>query len=677
MQGSPTFGLADDCFRFVIRHFEIIKTSSQHIYHSALLLTPRESIVQKLYKSYAQPFARVVRGLPAVWDSNTAAATSRFQPSLAVWSPCNRFIAIAPNNLLEVDILDSTTLQRLRILEFPPQIPPGPTRLAFSPDGRMLTSLIYNWSASARCERAFVLSWDLQTGGIASLIERKQPPFSEGSGRITYSRNGKVVAVLNRLRFTTNLSIYDVVSGLYMHDINHGARTNPDHPLGAPYVYEIWTHGDSIRFATPGMTAITIWEVGFDPKAAPMEVERLSVPDKVVRDLAFPSKTQLKVMQTEFHPALCRLAFYGQVRNDNTLLIWDARASKFLLHLPGAVKYCPMKFSPDGRSFACTSREFGVCLWRESPTGYALFERLAPTTSSSSPYFTPNGESIITLDYSVIRLWRTGGSAAATSSVPVRALQHKHTGMEFILEFLPDRPFAVTARRSDETVTVLDLKSGTPQLTIDTSIEVHGLRPIGNSIVIISDEGAITWNLSGGDLLPDSKMDIGDSTRTINLINMGINHPYAATISLDSQYIALLTYDKEGRVLHVYCTSTGRTMYGRVKAFWLWFTPDGHEIWCVSGAGDGAEVFTITQDTLNHTRTIADIADGSLGCPWGSSHGYKVTTDGWVLRGDGKRLLMLPPLWRSAKKVERVWHEKFLALLHGDLPDPVILELEP
>jgi hypothetical protein len=38
---------------------------------------------------------------------------------------------------------------------------------------------------------------------------------------------------------------------------------------------------------------------------------------------------------------------------------------------------------------------------------------------------------------------------------------------------------------------------------------------------------------------------------------------------------------------------------------------------------------------------------------------------------------MLPPLWQSFESVDRVWNGKFLALLHGSLPEPVILELEP
>jgi hypothetical protein len=87
-------------------------------------------------------------------------------------------------------------------------------------------------------------------------------------------------------------------------------------------------------------------------------------------------------------------------------------------------------------------------------------------------------------------------------------------------------------------------------------------------------------------------------------------------------------------------------------------------------------MFTITEDTLDHTKTV-DIEDGSWGFPWGSLYGYKVTDDGWIIGAGGKRLLMLPSLWKSRNATGRVWNRKFFASLHEELPEPVILELEP
>jgi len=59
-QESPTLDLTNDCFRFVTGFFDVISLSAPHIYHSALLLSPKKSIVQKLYGPQVNPLARVV-----------------------------------------------------------------------------------------------------------------------------------------------------------------------------------------------------------------------------------------------------------------------------------------------------------------------------------------------------------------------------------------------------------------------------------------------------------------------------------------------------------------------------------------------------------------------------------------------------------------------------------------
>ena len=668
MKESPTLELVKDCSRFVTQHFEIIRTSSPHIYHSALVLTPRKSIVRELYESQAQPFVRVVCGIPALWGSNAAAATFRFPILFAAWSSCNRFIAISLWDAVRVDILDSATLQRLQSLQFPWEIPSYSGALIFSPNSRIVTSfvLIRDYYLDTG---GFVVSWDLQTGGVVSAIEWKGHRDSKVvNAHLTYSTDGKTVAVLSRHNSSTTISIYDIVSGVHTHNVNHTSRTNQ----GAPHVYKIWTHGGSLRFATPGLMGITIWEVGFAPAATPMEVETVSVPDNNIPTPVFKPRKQTDIAWAEFHPALCRLAFL-RIGTRGTLLVWDARASKFLLQHKDTKFHTLMSFSTNGRFFACTTVESEVYLWRETPTGYTLFEKLTPGTRSSQPHFSPNDESIITFSSSTIQLWRTKSLTTATSNTLAQTLQH--TNEDIALEFISDRLSAVAARRGGKTVTVLDLKSGVPQVSIDSPIKVHGLKQIENTIVVIGDESAIIWNLPGRTLTPGARMNVKDSVRAISFNNMDDSAVVAASISSDFRYIALIRHGFAGyryRFLDVYCTSTGQNLRKETWALALWFAPGGHDIWCA--ANNEVNVFTITRDALDHTKTVAGIECGTWGCPWGSS--YKVTNEGWTLSLDGKRLLMLPPLWQS-HMVDRVWNGKLLALIHGGLPELIILELEP
>jgi WD40 repeat protein len=661
IQESPTLDLANDCSRFVIRHFEIINTSSPHIYHSALVLTPKNSIVQKLYKSLAEPFARVVHGIPPLWDSKAAATTSHFDIELAVWSPCNRFIAICGHQ--DVDILDSATLQRLQNLTSSYR---SIVALAFSPDCRLLTCNHFYGSVG------FIVTQDLQTGGVVSAIWWESPRDRiMGKCQITYLTNGNMVASVYRHSSSTIISIYDVVSGVYMHHVDHLARTNLD-PDFAPYVYNIWAHGESLRFATPESMGITIWEVGLVPGAIPTEVERLSTPDNT---MDVKPRSQEDFMRNEFHPLSYRLTSYD-IETEGQLLVWDARrASKPLLHHEDIDPYPSMTFSSDGRFFACKTDTLTVSLWMESPTGYTLVEKFTPGGRNPKPLLSPNGESIVIFSDFTIQLWHTKSFTTTTSSSTFAQAFH-HSDRNLILEFLPDRPLAVATRIGDETVTVIDLNSGVPQLTIDTSIPVYGLRSIGNAILVIGDEKFIFWNLPEGNFLPDVRMNIGDSALAKGFRKRDSSTTLAASISPNFQYIALGgSHHAKGYWLEVYCTSTGQTIHGQVQLHRLWFPPGERDIWCAFV--NKAKVFAITQHSLDHTRTVAEVDYGTWGCPWGSSYGYKVTDDGWILGVGGKRLLLLPPLWRSGLKQDRVWSGEFLALLHGALPELVVLELEP
>jgi len=256
----------------------------------------------------------------------------------------------------------------------------------------------------------------------------------------------------------------------------------------------------------------------------------------------------------------------------------------------------------------------------------------------------------------------------------------------FVLDFSPDGMLVAIARKWGNTVTVLDLKSGVPQFTIDTRTGVCGLRVIGNTVVVVGGGGAITWNLSAGDFVPDSRVGFDDSSRTIYLDRL-FRGTLRASISSDSRHIALTEhnyvrddYDDDGhkKFLCIYSASTGDNLgCGYTRGYMPWFSPDGHNIWCAKGGGE-AEVWRVgdEQGVLECLEQTVDIEDPPEGYPWGSSRGYRVTDDWWILGPDRKRLLMLPPPWQS-DAFYRVWKGRFLALLHDGLPESVILELDP
>ena len=607
-------------------------------------------MVRELYESHARPLIRVVCGVPMSWNTSTAAATRSSSIRFAVWSSCNMFIAITWKDARTVDVLDSATLQRLQTLECPQDVPTEFAALVFSPDSHTLTYSSVE-PGDLRDRRLFVISWDLQTGGASSVIRwQKAAGGYSCAPSITYSANGEMVGVAcyhsNYPDKGVDIFVYDVASGVLVHS----------HSLddAVPFTRYTWTLGESLRFATTNATTITIWEVGFIPGATPTEVKTLLPP--VDFDGERPGDAQL-------HPAPYRLAFVSQGR----ILVWDVRNSRYLLDCADAKFYPQMSFSSDGHFFTCAAEGSNVYLWKESPAGYMLHGTFTFSVRYPNPLLAQNGKAIVAFGHSrTIQLRRTESFLTPSSNILIRTPQ---LAKDFTLDLSSDGTLAVVARRWESTVTVLSLGSGVPQLTIDANMEVYGLGVIGNTAVIIGKQKVIAWDLPARDCVPGARVGLEDSSWTISLANSQHFDPTGASISPDSRHIALI--DMFG--LYIYSVSTGELLWENSRSGGIpWFSPDGCDVWCVKDSGQ-AEVWNVGGGR-KVSGPLVNIEHPPEGYPWGLSCGYRVTDDWWVLSPDGRRLLILPPTWQSYP-TQRVWKGKFLALLHYELSEPVILEL--
>ena len=565
---------------------------------------------------------------------------------VAVWSPCSRFIAIVwGRSKATVEILDAVTLGRLTILDFPL----GGTRwLVFSPDARLLT-----WFGESP-ER--FITWDVQTGLPISEISPEQQGRTQDCFSATYSASGTLFGVLFRNGHTFTISTYNVLSNTHIH-----SHTNEGLVLD-----EIWAHGECLRFATMKSGLIITWEVGFTTTDAPTEVQSLPTPSHSTHMGHFL-----------LHPSPSRVAFItgGRVK------VWDAQDSKFLLDSADVKWPRRMSFSHDGRFFACGTNGPEFYLWKES-SGYTLHQKFIPNTGASEPLISPSGESIIAFSGSTIQLWRTTDFTPTLSSVSARASQ-KGKG-NFILGFSPDSTSVAVTRMRDETVVVLDLKSGTPCLIIDTSMKVHGLGVGGSTIAVVGEGKIVSWNLPAGDcVLAPSRTNVNDSIRTT-----AFDHPPFPTfaqrpttsVSPDLRCVAIV--EGRGRTdshLHLYDVPTGLHLSSasiRLDGS-PWFTPGGREVWCVTDSGE-ADLWGITEDGESNITELEHLESTTQppgGFPWRPPRGRSIMDGRWVLGSGRKRLLWLPPHWRS-DGWNRMWGGRFLALLERELPEPVILELE-
>jgi len=637
---SPTLDLVSDCLRFVIAFSEVINASAPHIYHTALHLSPQASMVHKLYELHARPFARVVQGSPISWKLAVAIQYHQGGAIRSAWSPCGRFFAVARLHCKETEVLDAVTLERLHTFESPPD---KTSWLSFSPDSRLLTRFSDNLELT---------SWDLQTGGPVNTIpsELGMPPMLCPSS--TYSMDGKMVAI----GYWDDIHIISVIP---TYDLPRTHTCYHHSPEGFMVVM-IWTHGECIRFAAAKPGSIAIWEIGFASTDTPTEVERLPAP----RDIDCSRDTL-------FLPTLYRLANGPR----NRVLVWDARDSKLLLDFVGNIHPMGMSFSPDGRFLVYGTASRDIYIWEESHTGYVL-QKLISIYGSTRPFFSPDGESIIMVHHSNIQLLRTADLIPSPSATQARSVGWG----DFILEFSPDETLAAIGRVHDNTATVLDLKSGHPRLIVDAGMEILGLRVTENTIIVVGEGRVVTWNLPAGSHTFSARMNIVESVQATKFNyseSDGCSRsasPYTS-ISPDCNHV-IITRGRSLDGLALYDVSSGERLTGAATLGSMpWFSPDGREVWCMDNHAEGWTIVKDSESGVTKLEPLGPTTYPSGGIPWRSSLGYKVTDDWWVVSPSGKRLLWLPHDWRSDEKYRR-WSGRFLGLLHDELPEAVILELD-
>jgi len=599
---------------------------------------------------YARPLTRVVYGLPTLWEQSITTTKFPSRVDVAAWSPSSRFVAISwGDHESIVEIWDAIRFGLPTTLELPLGELGGTQQLVFSPDGCLLT-----WFGT---NPGKFISWDTQTGVLVSAIPSGQQGAIIDCSSITYSACGTMFGASFCDELFT-IHTYNVLSGTHIHS----------HSINGQTLGMVWTHGEFFQTGTVDPGSVTIWEAEFVSTHKPKEVVSLHVPDDFDS-----SEGDL------FHPATSRFA----ICTERSLLIWSPQDSKLLLDStdPLDCHNMWMSFSADGQFFACgiiVPETVGpeIYLWKESPTGYVLHQKLLPNTCAYKPLLSPNGEFIIGFGDTAIQLWHTTDPTPTDSP---RVSQRT-----FVLGFSPDGTSAAFTRMGEKVVKVLDLKSGILQLVIDVGIEVYGLRMGKNTIVIVGEGKIVTWKLPAGDWIPNLQANINDSVQTTTFV-----HPQISTLTIRPTvsispnlcHIAIVELGKDEGIscLSLYNTSTGQCLceVPTQDRGTPWFTLDGGEIWCVdaSNTADRWKIVMGSESGIIKLEHVGSVSHPPDGFPWNPSDGYEVIYDRWIYHTSRKRLLWLPSHWQMFEW-QRMWNGQFLALLHDGLPEALILKLE-
>ena len=586
-------------------------------------------MVHEMYKQYARPLARVVHGLSDSWEPIVATAYHEDFDSVAAWSPCSRFVAVAKFG--GVEIRDGVTLSPLNTFGSPDS---QALWLRFSPDSRFLTQF----------NRKDLITWDVQTGASVRAIFPEGLSVDRFNFSSTHSMDRKLLAVVylykpQRKTFIATHSLSTPRTHLY--HISEGRILSP-----------IWTHGEVLRFATVKPGIITIWEAEFTLTHSPEVVETLPAPDEI---------TDTEAIEVSlFLPALSRLATII----DKRVLVWDAKRSELLLDI-SPYRACGMSFSDDGRFFASFSKdERRAHVLKETPDGYTLHQYLSFFTfdDNAVPLLSPHGESTIIPFGSKVHVWHTKDVITSNSG------RHRRN---FILAFSTNETSVSFLRKWGNEVMVLDLQSGDPQMKIVTGMRVVCLRATESTIVVCGRGKIAAWDLTTG----NKWASISDSVWT-SPFGESFN---SASISPDLSHIVTSGQNK----LSTYDASTGRCLAAvaadsDLGSEELWFTTDGREVWSVSYREPDFPRGRWRITEIGETGTTKLEPLGVTACPpgtlpWLSPRGYEITDDGWVLSPAQKRLLWLPHLWRS-DDTNRTWAGRFLGLGHRELPKVVIIE---
>ena len=455
---------ARDYFHFVTKFFEVIKLSATHIYHSALELSPKSSIVRETYhqQSIEDYKPRVIHGVPTSWSQPTTISGNY---GSYTWLPCGQYFAAQTST--SVEIWDALTLERHSNLQltqcqtatdvWDPHYH-SPDTLAYSPDGHSLAG--YFGSA--------ITIWDMQTGGVVEEILCRA--INTLPKLLVWSLDGTMIcAVFPAGVGTWTVVTYDITSG-------NEASISAIPSLTKPW---LWPHSNTLQ-------AMTI--LGDEVSHAIINISEICPTNGLNESFSIKLNLCDKCPTISFSPSTYRISITIHEYSDlYTLFIFNIWDSKILLQDMGC--FTANCLSPDG-SLLVASGAYDVYIWKYTTEQDYVLWRKFPFWSVSDDVpqgyqFSPASSSMLVSRVGSLEIQHLEGLA---SGCPVKAICHYD-------EFSTDGAYLVTAHEFGLSVTITNLHKNTSQC-IFTEFEIHGLALTGNTLLVQGICKLVGWRLT-------------------------------------------------------------------------------------------------------------------------------------------------------------------------------------
>ena len=517
------------------KFFEPISISATHIYHSALELSPKWSIVRQFYYHRASRITRlprVVVGTPDSWDPSIS-TSGKHHYQFCTWSPCGRFVAASMGNTVE--IRNHLTFELLTTLQSTETTPLLAGPLAYSPDGRSI----------ACSSNTAIFIWDIQTGGVAGEIHR------DGTEMISlvWSLDGRTIGTLQCDPSDTwhawiYVNTYDVASGTPL-------STETTHSSHKPH---LWADNESFRVMTTerspfGCGTIEIQIKGSKVRSLSNTIQTFGIRIQNVTDITATIYDPFVYEFVTFSPTTGHVS----VLIGYKLFICQERSPLPLLEALGS--FLSACFSSDGSLFAASDGS-RVRTWEYTSGRYNPWRDFRCQTSS--PQFSPISTLLLSLSGGVLQVWR--------------------------LDDLPKNPqrstqgFAAISRsgcrvaatdESRTSVSITDTHSQGPPQFVDTGMVIKGLFLTGSVLLVAGSDKVVAWLLKE-EAQPNGVFDGG-----IFNSNDSIWATRFATLSLSSEIrVVPILFPQpilrvEGQIgvierfetaPFLYCTSTGEVL---------------------------------------------------------------------------------------------------------------------